>query len=277
MAVILRSTLIVVLVVAGLACSSSPDVVNPSVEQRFTRAKELFDEEDYLEAINEFTVITLQYQGSAFAADAQYYLGECRFERGEYILSAFEFSVVRTSYPASPRVPDAQYKLGLSYYMQSPKPVLDQQNTRKAIDEFQAFVEYYPGHPMAADAEAKIKELNDRLAFKAYEAARQYERMEYYRAAILSYDVVIEKYHDTDYAPMAYLDKADLLVRRLRFREAESTIKEFQSKYPNSVLRSRADGILEKIKDELEVNRGDAAGTKIERNDGHPAAAGAGT
>jgi len=97
MAVILRSTLIVVLVVAGLACSSSPDVVNPSVEQRFNRAKELFDEEDYLEAINEFTVITLQYQGSAFAADAQYYLGECRFARGEYILSAFEYSVVRTS------------------------------------------------------------------------------------------------------------------------------------------------------------------------------------
>jgi outer membrane protein assembly factor BamD len=277
MAVILRSTLIVVLVVAGLACSSSPDVVNPSVEQRFNRAKALFDEGDYLEAINEFTVITLQYQGSAFAADAQYYLGECRFEREEYILSAFEYSVVRTSYPASPRVPDAQYKLGLSYYMQSPKPVLDQQNTRKAIDEFQAFVEYNPGHPMAADAEAKIKELNDRLAFKAYEAARQYERMEYYRAAIISYDAVIEKYHDTDYAPMAYLDKADLLVRRLRFREAESTIKEFKSKYPNSVLRSRADGILEKIKDELEVNRGDAAGTKIERNDRHPAAAGART
>jgi outer membrane protein assembly factor BamD len=277
MAVIPRSALIVFIIVAGLACSSSPDIVNPTVEQRFNRAKALFDDEDYLEAMNEFTVITLQFQGSAFAADAQYYLGECRFERGEYILSAFEYSVVRTSYPASPRVPDAQYKMALSYYMQSPKPVLDQQNTRKAIDEFQAFVEYNPAHPLAPDAEAKIKELNERLAFKAYEAARQYERMEYYRAAILSYEVVIEKYHDTDYAPLAYLDKADLLVRRLRFREAESTIKEFMAKYPNSVLRSRADGILAKIKDELEVNRGDAAGTRIERNDGHPAAAGQGT
>jgi len=272
-----RNTLILLIVAAGLACSSSPDVVNPTVEQRFTRAKALFDDGDYLEAINEFTVITLQYQGSAFAADAQYYLGECRFEREEYILSAFEYGVVRTSYPASPRVPDAQYKLALSYYMQSPKPVLDQQNTKKALDEFQAFVEYNPAHPLAPDAEAKIKELNGRLAFKAYEAARQYERMEYYRAAMLSYDVVIEKYHDTDYAPLAYLDKADLLVQRLRFREAENTIKEFLGKYPNSVLRGRADSILEKIKDELEVNRGDAAGTKIERDDRQPATAGART
>jgi outer membrane protein assembly factor BamD len=222
-------------------------------------------------------VITLQFQGSAFAADAQYHLGECRFARGEYILSAFEYSVVRTSYPASPRAPEAQYKMALSYYMQSPKPVLDQQNTRKAIDEFQAFVEYNPGHPLAPDAEAKIKELNERLAFKAYEAARQYERMEYYRAAILSYDVVIEKYHDTQYAPLSYLDKADLLVKRLRFREAESTVREFMTKYPNSVLRSRADGIMEKIREELEVNRGDAAGANVGRHDGLLSPAGRGT
>jgi outer membrane protein assembly factor BamD len=167
--------------------------------------------------------------------------------------------------------------MALSYYMQSPKPVLDQQNTRKAIDEFQAFVEYNPAHPLAPDAEAKIKELNDRLAFKAYEAARQYERMEYYRAAIISYDVVIEKFHDTDYAAMAYLDKADLLVRRLRFREAEGVLREFNSKYPNSVLRSRADDILDRIREELEVNRGDAAGTRIKRDDGSPAGAGPGT
>jgi outer membrane protein assembly factor BamD len=277
MAVILRNLLVAFIVVAGLACSSSPDIVNPTVEQRFNRAKAVYDDGDYLEAINEFTVITLQYQGSAFAADAQFYLGECRFARGEYILSAFEYSVVRTSYPASPRAPEAQYKMALSYYMQSPKPVLDQQNTRKAIDEFQAFVEYNPAHPLAPDAEAKIKELNDRLAFKAYEAARQYERMEYYRAAMLSYDVVIEKYHDTEYAPLSYLDKADLLVKRLRFREAESTVKEFMTKYPNSVLRSRADGIMDKIRDELEVNRGDAAGTKSERHEGAPASAGTGT
>lgn len=274
MVVTLRAAVLVVIVLAGLGCGSSSDIVNPSVEQRFSRAKALFDDEDYLEAINEFTVITLQYGGSAFAADAQYYLGECRFAREEYILSSFEYSIVRTSYPASPRVPDAQYKMALSYYMLSPKPVLDQQNTKKAIDEFQAFVEYYPAHPLAPEAESKIKELTVRLAFKAYEAALQYERMDYYRAAILSYDVVIERYHDTEYAQLAYLDKAELLVKRLRFREAEGTVKEFMAKYPNNVLRSRADRIMQKIREELEVDRGDAAGTHLEQHLRHTAAPG---
>jgi TolA-binding protein len=51
--------------------------------RRTIRAGEnLFDKEDYLEAINEFTIITLQFQGSQHAADAQFYLGDCRFKRG---------------------------------------------------------------------------------------------------------------------------------------------------------------------------------------------------
>lgn len=75
--------------------------------------------------MNEFTVITLQYQGSAFVADAQFYLGECRFAREEFLLAAFEYSVVKRNYPASPRVADAQYKLGICYYSLSPRSSLD--------------------------------------------------------------------------------------------------------------------------------------------------------
>ena len=123
------------LVVIG--CGSGEKVTNLPVEERFARAKALFEKEDYIEAINEFTVITLQFQGSQFASEAQFYLGECRFNRGEYLLGAFEYGILKRSYPASTRVPDAQYKLAMSYYRLSPKSSLDQQYTRKAIDEFQ--------------------------------------------------------------------------------------------------------------------------------------------
>jgi len=214
-------------------------------EERFARAKALYENGDYLAAINEFTVLTLQSQGSTVAPDAQYYLGECRFARGEYELAAFEYSVVKRSYPASPRVPDAQYKLGLCYYNKSPRSALDQQYTRKAIDEFQTFLEYYPSHAMATDAEAKIKELNVRLAKKQFETGKLYARMEYYRAALLSFDAVIEKYHDTEYAPLAMLEKADVLISRDRYTEARAEITRFLARFPNSVLRARADDLLQ--------------------------------
>jgi outer membrane protein assembly factor BamD len=71
-------------------------------------------------------------------------------------------------------VPEAQYKLALSYYELSPRAPLDQQYTRKAIDEFQSFVEYYPNNPLVKDAAEKIRELNTRLAKKQYETAKLY-------------------------------------------------------------------------------------------------------
>ena len=227
------------LVATGCGSGAPPAVQTP--EERFARAKALFDNEDYLDAISEFTVVTLQNQGSAFAPDAQYYLGECRFQRTEYLLAAYEYSVLKRSYPASPRVADSQYKLALCYYYLSPKPPLDQQNTRKAVDEFQSFVEYYPKHPLARDADVKIQELNTRLAKKQYETAVLYGRMSYYKAAILSYDVVIEKFHDTEYAPLAFLGKAEILISRDRYAEAVAEISKFLDRYPNSVLRGRAE------------------------------------
>lgn len=254
--------------VAGGCGSSEKATTTMSVEERFAHAKALFDDRDYLEAINEFTVITLQYQGSAHAADAQFYLGECRFQRGEYLLASFEYGVVKRNYPANPRVQEAQYKLALSYYMLSPKSALDPQYTKRAIDEFQQFVEYYPSSPLVADADAKIKELTNRLAKKQYETARLYTTMDYYKAALVYYDDVIDRYHDTEYAPLAYLDKAELLLAHKRYREARETLDAFAARFPQSVLQARADSIRKKLDSEF-PSAGQAGGDAASRSEQH--------
>jgi outer membrane protein assembly factor BamD len=240
--------LLVGLAVVAAGCGSSEKAASSmNAEERFAHAKALFDDGDYLEAINEFTVITLQYQGSAHAADAQFYLGECRFNRAEYLLASFEYSVVKRNYPASLRVPEAQFKLAMSYYELSPRSSLDPQYTRKAIDEFQTFVEYYPSNPLVPEGDAKIKDLTNRLAKKQYETARLYTKMEYYKAALVYYDDVIDRYHDTEYAPVAYLDKAELLLSRHRYREARETLEAFTARFPQSVLQSRADSLWKQL------------------------------
>jgi outer membrane protein assembly factor BamD len=229
------------------ACSSQEATTTLSAEERYAKAKALFDDGDYLDAINEFNIITLQYQGSSVAADAQFYLAECRFKRGEFLLASYEYQTLRRNMPTSPRAEEAMYKLGLCYYNISPKSKLDQQYTRRAIDELQAFVEYYPKSALVPDAAAKIQELNTKLAKKDYEAAQLYATMEYTKAALAYYDNVIEKYHDTEYAPLAYLGKTELLIARKKFRDAKVEITKFIEKFPNSVLRSRADALNEQI------------------------------
>jgi outer membrane protein assembly factor BamD len=232
-------------------CSSGEEAVKSTPEQMFARAKALYEDADYLAAINEFTVLTLQSQGSAVGAEAQFFLAECRFQREEYLLAAYEYGVFKRSYAANPKVADAQFKLAMSYYHLSPKFSLDQQYTRKAIDEFQTFVEYHPGNPLAVEADQRIKELNTRLAEKQFETARLYAKMEYYRAALLSYDQVIEKFHDTEFAPRAYIEKVQLLMDRERYEDASTEVRKFIARYPHSPLLEQGEELKAKIDGEL--------------------------
>jgi outer membrane protein assembly factor BamD len=205
-------------IIAG--CSSSFDTTNLSPDERLKYAINLYNDEDYLEAITEFQNIVLQFPGNAVVDDAQYYLGMTRFQRSEYILAAFEFSKLIKTMPASEMVPDAQYMLAQSYYELSPVFSLDQSYTRKAIEEFQAFIDFFPANERVAEAEKKINQLNTKLAEKEFSNAVIYERMEYFNAALIYYNNVAEQYHDTHYAPTALYNRIKLLVQRNRTRDA---------------------------------------------------------
>ncbi len=241
------AVLAIALVLVWTGCGGSKEAAPSTVEERFNQAKKMFEDGDYQEALAQFRIITLQFQGSGFAGDAQFYLGECHFARAEYLLAAFEYSTLKKNYASNSHVPDAQYKIGLCYYHLSPKSVLDQQYSRKAIDELQTFLDYYPTNPHVPDAEAKIKELNDRLAKKTYETAQQYEKLDYTKAALFYYKSVIDNFHDTDYAPLAYLARVQLLMNRKRYQEAKDEVEAFLARYPNSVLRSKAEALRKNI------------------------------
>jgi outer membrane protein assembly factor BamD (BamD/ComL family) len=47
------------------SCSAVKEVEQLTVEKRFAVAKSLFDDRDYLQAYEEFRIVTLQYQGNA--------------------------------------------------------------------------------------------------------------------------------------------------------------------------------------------------------------------
>jgi len=215
-------------------CSGSVDTANFSPEEKLAYAVRLYEEEDYETAINELQAIVLQYPGNAVVDDAQYYLGMTRFRRGEYILAAYEFSKLVRNMPASEFVPEGQYMLAECYYQLSPHFSLDQKYTTKAVEEFQAFIDFYPSSEKVPEAEKKINELNEKLAQKEYTNAIIYEKLEYYTAALNYYNNVLDIYHDTRYAPMAMYNKIKLLVDRGRNSEALAEISRFIERYPDN-------------------------------------------
>ena len=229
-------------------CSSSVNTVNMTPDERLTYAEGLYKDEDYLDALNEFQSIILQYPGNAVIDDAQYYLAMTRFQRGEYIMAAYEFSKLIKNMPASQYLMDAQYMLAECYYQLSPNYTLDQKYTKKAIEEFQAFIDFFPTNPKVPEAEKKISEMNDKLARKEYNSAGIYEKMDDYAASLIYYSDVIETYHDTKYAPMAMYDKIKILLDKKRNDEALSEMSKFLERYPDN---SNADEIRQ-LKTSLE-------------------------
>ena len=159
--------------------------------------------------------------------------------------------------PASPLVPLGQYKIGLCYYQLSPRPSLDQTYTVRAIDEFQTFIEYNPKHELVSDAEAKIAELNTRLAQKMFDTAELYMKMDYYKSASIYYSTVTEKYHDTQFAEPALLGLVKALVARNRYSEAKENIAKFLDKYPSSSHRGEAESLQLSIIDHLKSKSAD--------------------
>ena len=138
-----------------------------------------FAKEDYLEAAEDFKLVTVQYPGSSLADSAQFHIAQCRYRRSEFILAASECDILVKTMPSSPLVPKARYMKAMAEYELSPQSALDQKYTREAIDDFQTFIEYFPADSLSKDAAAKIGELNDKLAKKEMDNANLYFRLEY--------------------------------------------------------------------------------------------------
>jgi outer membrane protein assembly factor BamD len=236
------------------SCSSSVVVNELTPEEHLKYAIELYEEEDYLEAVKEFESILLQYAGSSLIDDAQYYVGLTRYQREEYIIAAYEFSKLIKNMPASSFVADAQFMLAECYYGLSPNYNLDQVYTKKAIEEFQVFIDFFPLNERVHKAEAKINELNEKLAMKNFTVAKIYEKMDYYTASMKYYDYVVETYHDTEYAPRALFRKIMLLMEREREDEALTNMKKFMLLFPENEEAEYIREIKESLEGKISLN-----------------------
>ncbi len=246
-----------------LSCSSTKEVESIPVEERFAKAKALFDNGDYLEAIEEFKIVTVQFQGSDYGDDAQFYLAECRFIRGEFILASAEYDNLVRLMPNSPFASIARFKRAESFYQLSPKSQLDQKYTRYAVDNFQTYIEYSPKDSLVDEAEKKITELTQKLAKKMFDGGKLYYRMEYYKAAISYFEKLIQDYHDSPFVDDALLWKAKCQNERQDFVGTIQTLAELETKFPLTDLKEEIATLQKKNLNDRKVYEEDQRQRKL--------------
>ncbi|MCX7877759.1 MAG: outer membrane protein assembly factor BamD [Ignavibacteria bacterium] len=226
-------------------CGSSKSSINTDdPEKAFSIAKRKFDKGDFSDAIEDFSFIKIRFPGSTVSEKSQFYLAESYLRLKEYLLGAYEFENFLKSYSLSELYPEAMYKLGVCYFELSPPYPLDQEYTKLAEQQFLQFIEAYPQNKNVPDAEKKVRELRNKLAYKDYRTAEIYMKNDNYKAASIYFQNVYENYIDSDWADDAMIGQAEAYIEGKKYSEAVKVLERFNKLFPASPLKSKAERLL---------------------------------
>lgn len=237
------------------ACGGSSSTVS-SGQEAFNRGVEAFDRGKHARAVDHFRTALDFGRTSDFADDAQLYLARSYAGSKQYLLAGNEFTRFIEFYRTDPRIEAAAFERIQAYAALSPNFTLDQTDTRRAIQYIEQFQREYPESDKAIEAAELRGELRARLARKKYETARLYARREYYEAAVIAFQSVLEEYPESEYADDALLGALENQVlfadnsvpsrQKERYDEAIRIYNQLISIFPSSPYLSDAEALYDR-------------------------------
>lgn len=241
-----------------VGCKSKFEKLRASnnITVKYQEAVKLYEKGKYSKALILFDDLAGRYRGRAEAEDLFYLIANANYKLRDYTAARYHFKNFANTYPNSQRAEECRFMAAYCYYLDSPRSTLDQDNTRKAIDELQLFVNYYPESEKAEEAGELIQKLRDKLEKKAFDNAKLYYNMglsDDYRAAVIALENVLREYPDTKYAEeieflmfksqFLYADNSRVYRQEERFNDAIDYYNNFIENYPDSKLKSEADDL----------------------------------
>jgi outer membrane protein assembly factor BamD len=222
---------------------------------KLVKAMEYYNSGEYVRASALFDQIAPVYRGTIKADTVFYYQAKSYYMQKDYILSGHYFNSLATDYPNSTFAEEADFMTGYCYFLQSPKPSLDQENTNKAITTFQLFMIKYPSSPRVIEARTYIEELRNKLVEKSYLNAKLYYNLGDYKASIIALKNSLNEFPDTKYREellflilkSTYLlaDNSIQSKRKQRFQDTVDEYYTFISEFPDSRYKKEAQKMYE--------------------------------
>lgn len=108
----------------------------------------LYSANNFAAAIEAFIVFLSHAPQSDYAANANYWIGECHYSLSDLPKALIAFQKVLDSYPKSSKAPDAMLKRGYTLYAMKERD--------KATRTFEDLIRTYPSSPAAAKARERL-------------------------------------------------------------------------------------------------------------------------
>ncbi len=259
--------LIILVFVAALGiagCKSRFEKLRASnnVEKKYQEALRLYNKRDYSKALVLFEDLSQKYRGRAEAEGLNFYYAYTLYRLSDYTTARYQFRSFAETYPASKDAEEARYMAAYCFYLESPNFSLDQENTYKAIDALQLFINLYPTSDRAAAAGKYIATLRGKLEDKAFENAKMYlttgpSNVDNYRAAVIALKNAQRDYPDIKYAEemdflmikaqYLYAKNSYVVRQEDRYNEALALYTEFTENHPDSKYTKDAKVLKEDV------------------------------
>ena len=164
------------------------------------------------------------------ATRAHLYRGDAYYGQHDFLQAAREFRRVSDENPLDPLAPTGLLRVGDSYARLWRRPELDATYGQTALATYQELLSRYADSDAARQAQARIAELNDKFAVKAYKSAQYYMRLKAYDSAIIYLKDLVVSYPRAAIVPSA-LVKLIAAYRALNYQEDVQETCEYLRKY----------------------------------------------
>ena len=244
------------------SCKYEKLLKSTDYQMKYDKSLDYYEKEDYEHAIGLLEQLNPVLKATDKADTVLYYLSNAYFEQTDYILAEHHYKQFYNTFGNHEWAEEAEFKRAYCNYKLSPRPQLDQNYTRKAINQFQLFINRHPNSPKAQESREYISKLRDKLAKKAYNSAKLYYDMKDYKAAIVALENCLKRFPNT-----SHREDLRYLILRSKFYLASNSIQEkkkeryqstldeyytFENEFPKSEYQENVNSIYTKVQKHLE-------------------------
>lgn len=256
------------------SCSSYQKLLkSDDLQLKREKAIEYYEKGEYQKSLTLITDIIPAFRGTAEAENLNYYYAMAHYKLKDYIMAAHYFKTFTQGFPRSEHVEEFLFLSAYCKYLLSPRPTLDQTETRDAINELQAFINRFPQSEKVLEANELIDELRGKLETKAFNTAMLYFNLMDYEAAVTTFNNVIRDYPDTEYREesLFYIMRSHFLFaensivfRQLeRYKNVVDAYDKLAKRFPESSFLSDANTMLSRSQQRIEALEGSAAASSV--------------
>lgn len=240
-----RTIILLVTLILATSCHGYEKLLKSTdFELKKTKAKEYYEAGKYVKSTELIEQILPRYRASESGEELTWIVAQSYYGMEQFDLAGSYFSGYVEQFGYGQHIEEATFMTALCDYNISPRAELDQENTKKAIEEFSVFIARYPLSSRVDECKKLMVELQERLVEKSYLSARLYYDMEQYKAAVTALSNSLKEFADTKYREeMMYLKLKSLYLfaeksydykKKERYQATLDDYYSFMEEFPKS-------------------------------------------